>query len=131
VSERAQAFGGRIWVFELHARRLYEDTSGSAPFCRPYYRLPKAYSTALGLLIQTRRSFHRNRQFICLPKACFVGVPQKSRPMETMISVRILDDHTVEIISKKAGKTMFTEVDTVFPDGGTFTQVVKDTNLTV
>lgn len=42
-------------------------------------------------------------------------------------SVRIVDDHTVEIISKKAGKTMFTEVDTVSPDGGTLTQVVKDT----
>jgi hypothetical protein len=43
------------------------------------------------------------------------------------ISVRVVDDHTVEIISKKAGKTMFTEVDTVSPDGGTLVQVVKDT----
>lgn len=43
------------------------------------------------------------------------------------ISVRVVDDHTVEIISKKAGKPMFTEVDTVSPDGGTLTQVVKDT----
>jgi len=43
------------------------------------------------------------------------------------ISVRIVDDHTVEVISKKAGKTMFTEVDTVSPDGGTLTQFVKDT----
>lgn len=43
------------------------------------------------------------------------------------VSVRIVDDHTVEIISKKAGKTMFTEVDTVSPDGGRLTQVVKDT----
>jgi len=43
------------------------------------------------------------------------------------ISVRVLDDHTVEIISKKAGKIMFTEVDTVSPDGTTLTQVVKDT----
>jgi hypothetical protein len=43
------------------------------------------------------------------------------------VSVRIVDDRTVEIISKKAGKTMFTEVDTVSPDGGTLTQVVKDT----
>jgi hypothetical protein len=43
------------------------------------------------------------------------------------INVRILDDHTVEIISKKTGKTMFTEVDTVSPDGTTLTQVVKDT----
>ena len=43
------------------------------------------------------------------------------------MSVRIVDDHTVEIISKKAGKTMFTEVDTVSSDGGTLTQLVKDT----
>jgi len=43
------------------------------------------------------------------------------------VSVRIVDDHTVEIITKKAGKTMFTEVDTVSPDGNTLTQIVKDT----
>lgn len=43
------------------------------------------------------------------------------------MSVRIVDDHTVEIISKKAGKTMFTEVDSVSPDGGTLTQLVTDT----
>jgi hypothetical protein len=42
-------------------------------------------------------------------------------------SVRILDDRTVEIISKKAGKTTVTELDTVSPDGNTLTQVVKDT----
>jgi len=41
--------------------------------------------------------------------------------------VRVVDDHSVVIISKKAGKTMFTEVDTVSPDGGTLTQVVTDT----
>ncbi len=43
------------------------------------------------------------------------------------ISVRIVDERTVEIISKKAGKIMFTEIDTVSADGGTLTQVVKDT----
>jgi len=43
------------------------------------------------------------------------------------INIRIVNDHTVEIISKKAGKTMFTEVNTVSPDGDTLTQVVKDT----
>lgn len=43
------------------------------------------------------------------------------------VSVRVVDDHTVEIISKKAGKTMFTEVNTVSQDGATLTQVVKDT----
>lgn len=43
------------------------------------------------------------------------------------VSVRIVDDRTVEIISKKAGKMMFTEVDTVSADGKTLSQVVKDT----
>ena len=43
------------------------------------------------------------------------------------VSVRIVDDRTVEIISKKAGKPMFTETDTVSADGNTLTQVMKDT----
>lgn len=43
------------------------------------------------------------------------------------MSVRIVDDRTVEIVSKKAGRTMFTEVDTVSQDSKTLTQVVKDT----
>jgi len=42
------------------------------------------------------------------------------------VSVRIVDDHTVEVTSKKAGKPMFTETDTVSEDGNTLTQVVKD-----
>ena len=43
------------------------------------------------------------------------------------VSVRIVDDRTVEIISKKAGKPMFSETDTLSADGNTLTQVVKDT----
>ena len=43
------------------------------------------------------------------------------------VSVRIVDHRTVEMISKKAGKVMFTEVDTVSADGKMLTQVVKDT----
>src|SRR5215469_5504104 len=43
------------------------------------------------------------------------------------MSVRIVDDRTVEIILKKAGKTMFTELDAVSADSKTLTQVVKDT----
>ena len=42
------------------------------------------------------------------------------------VSVRIVDEHTVEVTSKKAGKPMFMETDTVSPDGNTLTQVVKD-----
>ena len=44
------------------------------------------------------------------------------------VSVRIVDDHTVEVTSKKAGKPMFTETDTASVDGNTLTQVVKDTS---
>jgi len=43
------------------------------------------------------------------------------------VSARIVDAYTVEIIAKKAGKTMFTEIDTVSSDGSTLTQVVKET----
>ena len=43
------------------------------------------------------------------------------------VSVRIVDDRTVEITSKKAGKPMFTETDTVSADGNTLTQVTKGT----
>ena len=42
------------------------------------------------------------------------------------VSVRIVDEHTVEVTSKKAGKPMFMETDTVSPDGNTLTQVMKD-----
>ena len=42
------------------------------------------------------------------------------------VSVRIVDKHTVEVTSKKAGKPMYTETDTVSPDGNALTQVVKD-----
>jgi hypothetical protein len=42
-------------------------------------------------------------------------------------SARIVDGSTVEIICKKAGKPMYTETDTVSPDGNMLTQMVKDT----
>lgn len=43
------------------------------------------------------------------------------------VNVQTVDAHTVVFIAKKAGKTMFTEVDAVSPDGSTLTQLVKDT----
>ena len=43
------------------------------------------------------------------------------------VNLQIVDSHTVAFIAKKAGKTMFTEVDAVSPEGGTLTQLVKDT----
>lgn len=42
-------------------------------------------------------------------------------------SVRVVDAHTVEFIAKKAGQTMFTELDTISPDGDRLTQTLKDT----
>ena len=37
-----------------------------------------------------------------------------------------MDDYTVQVTSKKAGKPMFMETDTVSADGNTLTQVAKD-----
>jgi len=47
-------------------------------------------------------------------------------PYWDSVSVRIVDGHTVEVTYKKAGKTMFTDTDTVSPDGDTLIQVEKD-----
>ena len=43
------------------------------------------------------------------------------------VNVQSVDAHTVVFIVKKAGRTMFTEVDVVSGDGGELTQMVKDT----
>jgi hypothetical protein len=43
------------------------------------------------------------------------------------LNVQVVDAHTVEIIAKKAGKTMLTEVDAISSHGNTLTPFVKDT----
>src|SRR3984893_12334721 len=43
------------------------------------------------------------------------------------VNVQVVNESTVEIIAKKAGKIIFTEVDAISPDGRTLTQLVKDT----
>ena len=43
------------------------------------------------------------------------------------LNVQAVDAHTVVLIAKKAGRTMFTEVGSVSPDGNSLTQMVKDT----
>lgn len=43
------------------------------------------------------------------------------------LNVQQLNAHAVEIIAKKAGKTMFMEFTSVSGDGSTLTQVIKDT----
>ena len=43
------------------------------------------------------------------------------------LNVQAVDAHTVVLIAKKVGRTMFTEIDSVSQDGNTLTQMVKDT----
>jgi len=43
------------------------------------------------------------------------------------LNVQALDAHAVQIIAKKAGKTMYMEFASVSADGSTLTQVIKDT----
>jgi hypothetical protein len=43
------------------------------------------------------------------------------------LNVRVVDARTVQIVAKKAGKTMFTELASVSPNGSTLTQQIKDT----
>ena len=42
------------------------------------------------------------------------------------LNVRSLDPHVVQIIAKKASKTMYLEIASVSPDGSILTQVIKD-----
>lgn len=48
-------------------------------------------------------------------------------PYWDTVNLQIVDAHTIVFIAKKAGKTMFSEVDAVSPDGASLTQLVKDT----
>jgi hypothetical protein len=43
------------------------------------------------------------------------------------VNLQTVDAHTVVFIAKKAGKTTFTEVDAVSPDGTSLIQLIKDT----
>jgi hypothetical protein len=57
------------------------------------------------------------------------GQDHEIKPTEysDAMNVRIVDEHTVEVVSKKAGKAMFIETETVSADGNTLIQVLKDT----
>jgi len=75
-----------------------------------------------------------NGTFHC--SGCIVNVEVKADGLDHKVlasdywdtlNVQSLDSHTVEIIAKKAGKTMLTEFDEVSPDGSTLTQLVTDT----
>ena len=82
---------------------------------------PQEYSLANGLF----RSWGYTRKEAIKADGNNHKVPEAS--YWDTVSVRELDAHTVEIVAKKAGKTTYTEIDTVSSDGGTLTQVVKDT----
>jgi hypothetical protein len=82
---------------------------------------PQEYSLANGLF----RSWGYTRNEAIKADGNNHKVPEAS--YWDTVSVRELDAHTVEIVAKKAGKTTYTEIDTVSSDGGTLTQVVKDT----
>jgi hypothetical protein len=43
------------------------------------------------------------------------------------LNAQAVDAHTLVVIAKKAGRPMFTEIDSVSPDESTLTQTVKDT----
>jgi len=78
---------------------------------------PRVLSVADGVFRESNRQFKAD------------GSDQKvpATPYWDTVSVRLVDDRTVELISKKAGKPMFTETDTVSADGNTLTKVMKDT----
>jgi len=82
---------------------------------------PVTYLVAKGML--------RCSDCFASPKINADGLDQKVHETSywDTVSAGIVDAYTVEIIAKKAGKTMYTEIDTVSPDGSTLTQVVKDT----
>lgn len=44
-----------------------------------------------------------------------------------MATVRVADERTVEIITKKNGKVLYAETEIVSPDGNELTQIVRDT----
>jgi hypothetical protein len=57
------------------------------------------------------------------------GYDHKVPPADSWdtVNVQIVDTHTLEIVAKRAGKTMLTEVDAISPDGSLLIQMVKDT----
>jgi len=68
--------------------------------------------------------------FTCTPpfKVKADGTDQKvtGHPYWNMIAVRVVDDRTIEITSKKDGKTISTETETVSSDGNVLTEKFED-----
>jgi len=109
VASRAQSPFDGGWIFDEDSFQQSEKPK------------PVTYLVAKGLL-------HCSDCFAS-PEVNADGSDQKVHETSywDTVSARIVDAFTVEIVAKKAGKTMFTEIDTVSTDGSTLTQVVKDT----
>jgi hypothetical protein len=109
VASRAQSLFDGGWIFVEDSVQQFEKPQ------------PVTYLVAKGVL-------HCSDCFAS-PEIKANGHDQKVHETSywDTVSARIVDTYTVEIVAKKAGKPMFTEVNTVSPDGSTLTQVVKDT----
>jgi hypothetical protein len=109
VASRAQSLFDGGWIFDEDSVQQSEKPK------------PVAYLVGKGML-------HCSDCFAS-PEINADGRDQKVHETSywDTVSARIVNAFTVEIVAKKAGKTMFTEVDTVSPDGSTLTQAVKDT----
>jgi hypothetical protein len=94
---------------------------GTWLFTPPLQREPAVYSLASGIF----------RCSGCLANMEIKADGDDHRVAEAdywdTVNLQAVDDHTVIFIARKAGKTMFTEVDAVSSDGSTLTQIVKDT----
>jgi hypothetical protein len=94
---------------------------GTWLFTAPVPQKPAVYSLANGMF----------RCSGCLPSMEIKADGDDHKVAETdywdTVNLQMVDGHTVVFIAKKGGKTMFTEVDAVSPDGSELTQVVKDT----
>ena len=103
-TSRSQSLFDGTWVIDTDKNR---DFAAEKPI---------ALSLADGIFRDSNRVLHADGKDQNVPVTGYWDT----------VSVRIVDEHTVEVTSKKAGKPMFMEMDTVSPDGNTLTQVVKD-----
>jgi hypothetical protein len=94
---------------------------GTWLFTAPLPSKPAVYSLAKGVF----------RCSGCLPNMEIKADGDDHKVAETdywdTVNLQVMDAHTVVFIAKKTGKTMFTEVDAVSPDGDSLIQLVKDT----
>jgi hypothetical protein len=86
----------------------------------PVPQMPIEYSLANGM-------FHSSEWANVEVKADGIDHKVAEKDYWDTLNVQQLDPHAVEIIAKKAGKTMFMEFVSVSADGSSLTQTIKDT----